>query len=40
MDTDLWREEAANIREFYKKFGDKLPKELAAELEGLEQRLG
>ena len=40
VDTDLWREEAANIREFYKKFGDKLPKELAAELEGLEQRLG
>ena len=40
VDADLWREEAANIREFYKKFGDKLPKELAAELEGLEQRLG
>ena len=40
VDTDLWREEASNIREFYTKFGDKLPKELAAELEGLEQRLG
>ncbi|MGN0628539.1 MAG: phosphoenolpyruvate carboxykinase (GTP) [Oscillospiraceae bacterium] len=39
VDRDLWREEAAGIREFYKKFGDKLPKELMAELEKLEANL-
>ena len=39
VDKDLWREEAAGIREFYKKFGDKLPKELMAELEKLEANL-
>lgn len=39
VDTVLWREETAGIREFYKKFGDKLPKELAACLETLEKKL-
>ncbi len=39
VDKELWREEAAGIREFYKKFGDKLPKELLAELETLEKNL-
>ena len=39
VDKDLWREEAAGIREFYKKFGEKLPKELSAELEKLEKNL-
>ena len=39
VDTALWREEAAGIREFYKKFGDKLPKELAECLETLEKKL-
>ena len=39
VDRDLWREEAAGIREFYKQFGDKLPKELMAELEKLEANL-
>ncbi len=39
VDKGLWREEAAGIREFYKKFGDKLPKELMTELETLEKNL-
>lgn len=39
VDPDLWKEEAANIREFYQKFGTKLPGQLEKELEGLEQRL-
>ncbi len=39
VDTALWREEADGIRAFYKKFGDKLPKELAACLETLEKKL-
>ena len=39
VDRDRWREEAAGIREFYKQFGDKLPKELMAELEKLEANL-
>ena len=39
VDRDLWRDEAAGIRAFYRQFGDKLPKELAEELDGLEARL-
>jgi phosphoenolpyruvate carboxykinase (GTP) len=39
VDPALWREEAKGIREFYDKFGDKLPKTLSAELKGLEERL-
>ncbi|MEG1953677.1 MAG: phosphoenolpyruvate carboxykinase (GTP) [Hydrogenoanaerobacterium sp.] len=39
VDKDLWEEEAAGIREFYAKFGDKLPKELAKELNTLEANL-
>ena len=40
VDKDLWREEANGIGEFYAKFGDKLPKELAGELDALKARLG
>lgn len=40
VDKDLWKEEAAGIREFYAQFGDKLPSELAGELDKLEKRLG
>ena len=36
---DEWTKEAADIEEFYKKFGDKLPKELRNELNGLKARL-
>ena len=39
VDKDLWKTEAEGIREFYKKFEDKLPKELMAELEKLEKNL-
>ena len=40
VDKDLWKEETKGIEEFYAKFGDKLPKELAGELKALEARLG
>ena len=40
VDIDLWKEEAKGIREFYSKFGDKLPPQLAQELTDLEKRLG
>ncbi len=40
VDKDLWKEEAAGIREFYAQFGDRLPKELAKQLDNLEARLG
>lgn len=39
VDTETWKKEAEGIKEFYKKFGDKLPKELAEELSALESRL-
>ncbi len=39
VNTDLWKKEVAEMREFYKQFGEKLPKALIAELDGLEQRL-
>ena len=39
VDTETWKKEAEGIKEFYKKFGDKLPKELEAELASLESRL-
>lgn len=39
VDTEIWKKEAEGIKEFYKKFGDRLPKELEEELEALESRL-
>ena len=39
VDNEAWRAEIANIREDYKIYGDKLPAELAAQLEALEKRL-
>ena len=39
VDPDLWKTEVAGIREFYAKFGDKLPAKLRAELDALEARL-
>ena len=35
VDKDVWAKEAAEIEEHYKKFGDKLPAELRAQLETL-----
>ncbi len=40
VDKDLWKEEVAGLREFYKQFGDRLPKAISDELNGLEKRLG
>ena len=39
VDVDGWKKEVEGIKEHYKKFGDKLPKELSAELAALEERL-
>ena len=40
VDNDIWRKEAEGIEEFYKKFGDHLPEELANQLRELKARLG
>jgi phosphoenolpyruvate carboxykinase (GTP) len=39
VNKEDWLKEVASIREHYAKFGDHLPKELAAQLEALEKRL-
>ena len=39
VDNNLWLEETKGIEEFYAKFGEKLPKELACELDALKARL-
>ena len=39
VDKELWKTEVEGIREFYSKFGDKLPKALADELAKLEENL-
>lgn len=39
VNKEEWMKEIASIREHYKKFGDKLPKELMDELNALEKRL-
>jgi phosphoenolpyruvate carboxykinase (GTP) len=39
VDHDEWRRELSTIREHFDRFGDKLPPELRAELDALEQRL-
>ncbi len=39
VDKDMWTKEAAEIEEHYKKFGDKLPAELKAQLEALKAAL-
>jgi len=39
INKDEWLKEVASIKEYYAKFGDKLPKELANQLEALEKRL-
>ena len=39
LDKEGWLAEMTSMREHYAKFGDRLPKELAGELELLEKRL-
>ena len=39
IDKDVWTKEAEEIEEHYKKFGDKLPKELREQLETLKANL-
>ena len=39
VDKNEWLNEVASIREYYKKFGVKLPEELVHELDSLEKRL-
>lgn len=39
VDNEKWTAEKKEIEEYYKIFGDKLPAELRAELEGLKERL-
>ncbi|KAI4453232.1 phosphoenolpyruvate carboxykinase [Holotrichia oblita] len=40
VDKDLWKEDVKGIKEFYAKFGDRLPEELKNQLAALEERLG
>jgi len=40
VDTELVRQQLPQVREHLQKFGDKLPAELTAQLDALEQRLG
>ena len=39
VDVASWKQEIAPIREFFEEFGDRLPKEVAAQLDALEARL-
>ncbi|MCL1829366.1 MAG: phosphoenolpyruvate carboxykinase domain-containing protein, partial [Oscillospiraceae bacterium] len=39
-DKSLWESECGEIREFYSKFGDRLPEELLRQLEILEENIG
>lgn len=39
VDNAKWAKETEGIEEFYKKFGDKLPKKLSEQLAGLKERL-
>ena len=39
VDPEWWREQLPQMHEHYGKFGDRLPPELGAQLEALEERL-
>ena len=39
VDKEVWKDEIANQKEFFAKFGDDLPKEIKEELDKLEARL-
>ena len=40
VDVDCWKDDVKSIKEFYAKFGDKLPEEMKKQLAALEARLG
>ena len=40
VDSAYWKDDIASIKDFYAKFGDRLPERLAGELAALEERLG
>ncbi len=40
VDAEQWRKEADNIEEFFKTFGDKMPRAMTDQLEALRKRLG
>ena len=40
LDKEGWEREVGGLREFFEKFGDRLPRALEEELEGLRKRLG
>ena len=40
VDVESWKEDIANIKEFYNLVGDRVPAELKEELAALEARLG
>ncbi len=40
VDPALWKAEVADLREYYKQFGEKLPAEFTKQLDNLEKRLG
>ncbi|HXW33706.1 MAG TPA: phosphoenolpyruvate carboxykinase (GTP) [Acidimicrobiales bacterium] len=40
VDADEWRAEVPLLREHYSRFGDRLPRELASQVDALETRLG
>lgn len=39
IDKAAWKEEAAEMRDYLKVFGNKVPEGITKELEGLEKRL-
>lgn len=39
IDKETWKEEIKNQKDFFEKFGDKMPKEITHELEQLEKRI-
>lgn len=40
VDSELWKEDAEGVREFYDKIGGRMPEELYKQLDALEKRLG
>jgi phosphoenolpyruvate carboxykinase (GTP) len=39
VDAEQWKAEVPPIREFFAEFGDRLPAQVAAQLDALEERL-